>query len=91
LASGPYAEQVDVYPNPSDLHATLETASPHAKGILRLYDITGREHAVLPARSDAGGRVQLPTEALPDGLYVVVFEQNGPAPARYTARIAVRH
>jgi hypothetical protein len=73
------------YPNPARASATIAFELPHASEVsLRLYDLTGREVAVLANGRREGGRHEVPvsTERLAPGAYYYVLKAAGAVETR---------
>jgi hypothetical protein len=69
-----------VYPNPAAGTATVTFRLPAAADVrLAVYDVLGREVAVLAERSFGGGdqTATIPTDGLPAGLYIVRLDVDG--------------
>ena len=98
LAPGPEAEgspaayALDApYPNPSSGAAAVAYALPEAAVVrLAVYDVTGREVAVLVDGERAAGRHRAALGALAPGVYLVRLAASGPAgPFAATTRAVV--
>ncbi|MEO1075766.1 MAG: T9SS type A sorting domain-containing protein [Bacteroidota bacterium] len=73
------------YPNPVATTATVAYAVPEATAVrVVLYDVLGRQIAVLAAGTHAAGRYDAALDAarLPSGVYVVRMEAHGVAVTR---------
>jgi hypothetical protein len=79
-----------LYPNPASQEVTLRLAMPATQSVqTRLVDTLGREILVRSQTLDAGRHsINLRTQGLPAGLYLVVVDTAG---RRLTRRLLVTH
>lgn len=75
--AAPVLADLQVYPNPStgDLNVSVRTHAP-ASVRLHVYDLHGRALAHADGRSN-GAPIDVPTLALPAGVYAVAIDING--------------
>jgi hypothetical protein len=77
--AGANAEQMEltVVPNPMRTEGSVEYRVPSGETVrVVLYDVTGREVAVLSERGASEGRVQIPVSELTTGVYTVRLEST---------------
>jgi hypothetical protein len=77
--AGAQAEQMEltVVPNPMRTEGSVEYRVPSGETVrVVLYDVTGREVAVLSERGASEGRVQIPVSELTTGVYTVRLEST---------------
>ncbi|SDF90178.1 Por secretion system C-terminal sorting domain-containing protein [Dyadobacter soli] len=70
-------ENLAVYPNPSHSGEAFRVKAPGNAGNIALYDIVGRECAIVVSAESEGELIVKPTEALPAGMYSLIVVENG--------------